>query len=151
MPQLDLWKAVGLFGGLTDEQLQRLVDISREEHFRDEDVIVEQGTEGEKMYLICEGQVEILIRRTPRETARSEVYLGRGQVFGEMALLDLGKRSATVRCCQDGTILYSVSREDFNQLCSNDTAIGYVVIRNLATDLSFKLRHRNLDLGSGDV
>ena len=148
MALLDLLKAVGLFNGLTDEQLQRLIDISAEEVYHDDDIIFEQNVEGDRMYLIREGQVEILIRRTHQEPERSQVFLGRGQVFGEMALLDLGRRSATVKCSRDHTVLYAISRDAFTDLCSSDTAIGYIVMRNMAMDLSFKLRHRNLDLGA---
>jgi len=147
MALLNLLKAVGIFNGLTDEQLQSVIDISQEEIYDDEQVIFRQDTDGDKMYLIREGQVEIRIRRRPHEPERSQVFLGRGQVFGEMALLDLGKRSATVKSCRDRTVLHAISRDDFTELCSSDTAIGYIVMRNLALELSFKLRHRNLDLG----
>jgi hypothetical protein len=37
-----------------------------------------------------------------------------------------------------------IRRDDFIQLCEQDTDIGYKVMRNLAADMSFKLRHRNL-------
>jgi CRP/FNR family cyclic AMP-dependent transcriptional regulator len=148
MPLLDLMRAVALFNGLIDEQLQRLLDISQEEIFYDEDIIFEQGAEGDKLYFISEGQVEIRIRVNPREPERSQVYLGRGQIFGEMALLDLGKRSATVKCSQDETVLRSITNEAFTDLCTSDTAIGYVIMRNMAMDLSFKLRHQNLNLGA---
>lgn len=147
MALLDLMRTVGVFNGLTDEQLQRLLSVSQEEIFDDEAIIFYQDTDGDKLYLIREGQVEIRIRRRPHEPERSQVFLGRGQVFGEMALLDFGKRSATVKCSRDHTMLHSISREAFNDLCNSDKAIGYIVMRNLAMDLSFKLRHRNLDLG----
>jgi CRP-like cAMP-binding protein len=61
-----------------------------------------------------------------------------------MALIDMGLRSATVRCTKDGTELYVLHRDEFIQLCEEDTDIGYKVMRNLAADMSFKLRHRNL-------
>jgi CRP-like cAMP-binding protein len=149
MALLDLLRAVGLFNSLTNDQLQSLIAISQEEHYSDEDVIFRQGSEGDKLFFIREGQVEILIRRKPNEPERSQVFLGRGQIFGEMALLDMGKRSATVRCSQDGTVLHVISREAFSDLCNSNTAIGYIIMRNMAMDLSFKLRHRNLDLGAG--
>lgn len=148
MALIELLRSVGLFNGLTDAQLQRLIDISEEEHYNDEEVIFRQDDEGDRIYLIREGQVEILIRRRPHEPEYSHVFLGRGQIFGEMALIDMGKRSATVRCSRDNTILHVIRREAFDRLCSSDTAIGYVIMRNMALDLSFKLRHQNLNLGA---
>ena len=149
MALVDLLRAVALFDGLNDSQLQQIIDISQEAIYNDGQTIFKQDTEGNHIYFIREGQVEILIRRKPHEPERSQVYLGRGQVFGEMALLDEGKRSATVRCSRDGTALHIISRADFDDLCSTNTGIGYIVMRNMAMDLSFKLRHQNLDLGAG--
>lgn len=146
MTLLPLMKAVELFHGLTDAQLQRLLDISQEAVYQDGDVIFEQGAAGDALYFISEGQVEICIRSTPDSPERTEVFLGRGQIFGEMALVDRGTRSATVRCCQDDTVLRAIQGDAFTALCETDTAIGYVIMRNIACDLSFKLRHRNLNL-----
>jgi CRP-like cAMP-binding protein len=61
-----------------------------------------------------------------------------------MALIDRGERSATIRALEDGTELFVIPREDFWTLCDADHHIGYIVMRNIAFDLSFKLRHRNL-------
>ena len=61
-----------------------------------------------------------------------------------MALVDHGPRSATVRALTDNTVVQIVNREDFVRLCDGNHHMGYVVMRNMAADLSFKLRHRNL-------
>ncbi|MBN1679489.1 MAG: cyclic nucleotide-binding domain-containing protein [Anaerolineae bacterium] len=148
MALIELLRTVGVFSGLTDEQLQRLIDISEEEMYDEDAIIFKQESEGEKLYLIRDGQVEVRIRKKPHQPERSQVFLGRGQVFGEMALLDMGKRSATIKCSRDGTVLHSITREAFTGLCTSNTDIGYIVMRNIALDLSFKLRHRNLDLGA---
>jgi len=148
MALLPLMKAVELFHGLTDAQLQRLLDISQEVAYQDGEVIFEQGALGDALYFVSEGQVEICIRCTPDAPARTEVFLGRGQIFGEMALVDRGTRSATVRCCQDDTVLRVIQGDAFTALCETDTAIGYAIMRNIACDLSFKLRHRNLNLNT---
>jgi CRP-like cAMP-binding protein len=60
-----------------------------------------------------------------------------------MALVDRGPRSATVRCVTDAT-LNVIERDAFENLCQSSAQIGMVVYRNLAADLSFKLRHRHL-------
>lgn len=73
----------------------------------------------------------------------SVLIMGEGQVFGEMALLDHGARSASVKALKPETVVYTLSGEDFRALCQKDTAIGYVMMRNIALDLSFKIRHQN--------
>ncbi|MEP6988793.1 MAG: cyclic nucleotide-binding domain-containing protein, partial [Chloroflexota bacterium] len=63
----------------------------------------------------------------------------------EMALLDQGSRSASVLAIEEQTELYVIDADAFVNLCQQDTAIGYIMMRNMALDLSFKLRHKNLD------
>jgi len=133
-------KRVELFRGLTDDQLMRLAGISQTETYPQGTTICKQGDMGDKMYVVAQGQVEIRVQDS-HGASYSAVYLGEGQVVGEMALLDEGKRSATVVAVHDGTVMFAFPNKDFALLCRNDTAIGYVMMRNLAQDLSFKLRH----------
>jgi CRP-like cAMP-binding protein len=141
---IDILSTVELFSGLNREQLGRIASISRQETFRTDDTIFRQGSQGDRLYLVAEGQVEIRFNDT-RGGDHAVLYLGTGQLFGEMALLDRGARSASVIAVQDGTVVYSITSGDFMALCEADTAIGFVMMRNLALDLSFKLRHKNLD------
>jgi hypothetical protein len=41
-------------------------------------------------------------------------------------------------------VVQTIHRADLDALCQQETRIGYVIMRNLAADLSFKMRHRNL-------
>jgi CRP-like cAMP-binding protein len=77
-------------------------------------------------------------------SARVVVSLGPGQIIGEMALVDQGPRSASVRATSNPTVVQAIQRADLDALCQQETRIGYVIMRNLAADLSFKMRHRNL-------
>lgn len=140
---VELFRSVELFHGLNLEQLARLADITRLEDYVEGNVIFSQGDQGTALYVIDEGQIEVILEGEP-ENPQTAVFLGRGQLVGEMALIDYGERSATIRCATAGARLAVVQRDDFERLCESDTAIGYVVMRNMASDLSFKLRHRNL-------
>jgi CRP-like cAMP-binding protein len=142
-----IMKRVELFRGLNEDQLGQVSDISRQEVFDKGAVIVTQGATGDRMYIVSQGQVEVQIRTAEGNTFPA-IYLGEGQVFGEMALIDEGKRSASVVAVGDNTVLYSIPSESFTDLCLTDTGIGYVMMRNLAQDLSFKLRHRDFDPSS---
>lgn len=148
MELIDLLKMAGLFAGLKKEQLQRVAEISRQVEYHEGDNVVTQGDQGEQMFIIAEGQFEVLVGETP-DTQRLTVYLGQGQIFGEMALIDYGERSATIRCATNDSLLYVIERNAFLNLCASDTDIGFTVMRNMASDLSFKLRHRNLKPESG--
>ena len=138
-------KSIELFQGLNESQLDRLAAISRRETFNEGDIILQQDAPGDRMYIIARGQVEISVLDV-KGKLRLALYLGQGQVFGEVALLDYGSRSATVTADEDDTVVFSVARDSFDNLCMSDHLLGYLVMRNLALDLSFKLRHRNTDL-----
>lgn len=139
-----IMRRVELFRGLTDEQLQQLIDITEVEQFHKGAAIVTQGSIGAKMYIVGDGQVEVQVRDSDG-TTYAAIYLGEGQVFGEMALVDQGKRSATVLAVDNNTVIYAMPSDKFNALCQRDTQIGFLMMRNIARDLSFKLRHRDFD------
>ena len=79
------------------------------------------------------------VRRPGSSRAEEHEIAGR-----EMALVDQGPRSATVRAISDSTIVLTIDRQAFMDLCEANHHLGYIVMRNMAADLSFKLRHRNL-------
>jgi len=151
MVPIDSLRRVEILNGLTDEELARVASICQVVTFQRQENIVQEGDPSDDLYVIHRGSVEIVLSKN-RVTAeslaasgpRAIVSLGQGQVFGEMALIDRGPRSATVRCMTDDAQLYQIRREAFAELCAQDTDIGFKVMRNIAADLSFKLRHSNL-------
>jgi CRP-like cAMP-binding protein len=150
MSVVDVLRRSELFSGLNPEQVEKIAALVAEESYNEDDVIVREGEPGDEIYVVRDGMVRVLVSRgaipdvpgPPR--MKPIVELGPGQSFGEMALLDRGPRSATIRCTQDGTRLYVIPRRALLNLCEEEPRIGYGVMRNIASDLSFKLRHRNL-------
>lgn len=142
VPQL--LEDVDLFAGLSNEELQKVAEICQVQHYKGGEVLAAEGQRGDNMFVITEGFVEVLLENHPDRQTKVIINLGPGQVIGEMALLDQGPRSATVRAISDPTIVQAINRDDFEALCNENSHIGYVAMRNLAVDLSFKLRHRNL-------
>ncbi len=149
MDTKNLLRTTEMFFGLTDEELDKVAGICRKRRYTGGEVITRQGEPGDALFLVVEGFVEVILP-TPGDAADQVlVHLGSGQVIGEMALIDGGPRSATVRALTDPTIIEVIRRGDFERLCEQDTRIGYLVMRNLAADLSFKLRHKNLSAQEG--
>lgn len=142
MDTVELLKGVDIFEGLTEQELRRIAAICREAKYAKGQVVTSQGEEGDEMFVVRDGLVEVTVGEAG-EGPRTVVNLGTGQVVGEMALVDRGPRSATVGCVTDVT-LNVIERDAFEKLCQSSAQIGMVVYRNLAADLSFKLRHRHL-------
>ena len=144
MVSIDLLKQVSIFSGLSDEQLARIAGLCREETHDRGDVIVREKEPSTDLYVIQEGSAQVSLGTPSMPGTTPIIHLGKGQIFGEVALVDRGLRSASVNAASDGTKLYAISRDEFVQLCDEDTRIGYIVMGNIAADLSFKLRHYNL-------
>ena len=139
---IDLLKRVPLFAKLGPKELAQIASICTEEKVAANELVIEQNTTGTEMYIIANGSMDVFI--SGLDNSRSLVLLGKGQVIGEMALIDQGYRSASVRATNGDVTLYRVESEDFYELCEQNNHIGYIVMRNLAVDVAFKLRHRNL-------
>jgi len=138
----NLLKRVQLFANLKSDELEQLAAIAHEQKVSASETIITQNTTGNELYIVATGSVEVYIQGL--DDARSLVVLGKGQVIGEMALIDQGYRSASVRTTREGATLYLIASNDFYKLCEENNHIGYIVMRNLAIDIAFKLRHRNL-------
>ncbi|MDF1501130.1 MAG: cyclic nucleotide-binding domain-containing protein [Anaerolineales bacterium] len=138
-------KHVELFEGLTADELDMLAEVCVERIYPTDEIITQQGEVGEELFVVYEGFVEVVrAGLVPENAPRTIVHLGEGQIFGEMALVDRGPRSATVKAASDQTRILVIKRDDFDRICETNHHIGYVVMRNIAADLSFKLRHHHL-------
>lgn len=138
----NLLKRVQLFANLEPDELEQLAAICQDKTVGSGELIITQNTTGKEMYIVAQGSAEVYIQGLT--DARSLVVLGKGQVIGEMALIDQGYRSASVRATREGASLYVIESEAFYKLCNENNHIGFIVMRNLAIDIAFKLRHRNL-------
>ena len=95
-------KTFKLFSRLPDEELACLAGVMEEKIFPAGTVILQEGDPGDHMYLLLEGTVEVL-----KTTLFGDPYVTASLKdsyhcsFGEMALIDQGTRSATVRAKTD--------------------------------------------------
>jgi CRP-like cAMP-binding protein len=83
-------------------------NIASEQKFDDGEVIIEEGKSGDWVCVVLEGSVEVSKRVKGGKFVLGK--LGRGEIFGELALLGAVKRTATVRAVGE-TIIGIVDRE----------------------------------------
>jgi CRP-like cAMP-binding protein len=138
----DVLTTADLLFGLNDEEAAALVALGERRKYKRGDIIMESGETGGDLCVILRGQVEVVREEGTREDVL--VVLGSGQGFGEMAILDAGPRSATVRCVSEESNLLCIPGDALLKFCRRTPSVGYQLMYNLARDVAFKLRHRNL-------
>ena len=139
-----------IFDELSKTQLELIGSICAERHYQADDVIFEENTPGDEMYVIAGGEVEIQVDPAliggDGSGAHTIATLRRGQSFGEVSLVDEGLRSAGARCSQQDTHLIVIPRDKLMLLCDTYPQLGYRLMRNLAADLAMKIRHTDLQV-----
>ena len=144
MDLMEIVKMVELFEGLPDPDLKEIVSLCQKRSYNENEIIAAQNAPGDEMFIIQDGFVEVAVD-SPENTGRKVIInLGSGQTVGEMSLIDQGTRSATVRAISNPTVVHIISQKDFEDLCERNARVGYIVMRNIALDLSFRLRQRLL-------
>lgn len=151
MSVINILNQADIFDELTSTQLELIASITTERHYQAGDVIFEENTSGDEMYIIADGEVEILVDPAvigdESDTgAHIIATFRRGQSFGEVSLVDEGLRSASARCSQQDTHLVVIPREKLMLLCNTYPQLGYRLMRNLAADLAMKIRHTDLQV-----
>ncbi|MGH2607132.1 MAG: cyclic nucleotide-binding domain-containing protein, partial [Anaerolineales bacterium] len=118
MDVLEVLGRVELFEGLSPNDLEAVARICHPRTFRAGDIITRQGDQGSELFIVSEGLVEV-VRDNPGDpnAPHAVVNLGRGQIFGEMSLVDRGPRSASVRSVGDDTLVQVLRGEEFDRLC----------------------------------
>ncbi|MBM3498138.1 MAG: GNAT family N-acetyltransferase [Armatimonadetes bacterium] len=132
----DVTRRVRIFQGLGDWDVERLRAICSETRLRRDQRVFVEGDPGQELYVVVEGEVQIVADRESRQVLAS---IGPGEVFGELALVDGLPRSAGATCAQDSTLLV-LQASDFRQLTARHPAIGRTVLLNLCRTLSSRLR-----------
>lgn len=121
-------KRVDLFSQLPGRELLNLAAIAELVRFAEGDVIFEEGSEGDSLFLILSGRVRVTTG------GRLIASLGPRECFGEMAILDRASRSATVTAAEPLVVL-KIERDSFYELLAQKREIALGIIRILVARL----------------
>lgn len=106
----------------------------QEKTFKQSEVIFWEGSVGNCMYKIVEGTVSVFLGYgTKEETKLTE--LGKGRIFGEMAVLDAWTRSATVVAAHDGVKVLEISGDEISSFFKEDPEQIMTIMKNLSRRL----------------
>jgi HD-GYP domain-containing protein (c-di-GMP phosphodiesterase class II) len=126
-------REISFFADMSDHDLKQIEAITSAKNYGKAAVIIEEMSEAERFFIIYKGKIEISKHFEGSEEFVLSVQSD-GDFFGEMALLDEGRRSATVRALVPTTVL-EISRKDFETLLYKAPVLAYRIMQELSARL----------------
>ena len=117
------------FRYLPHEVLQEMTRLAETVRLPADRVLFSEGSPGDALYCVFSGRLQVRIHDNPVNELRV------GAVFGEIALLDSGPRTASISCLEEATLL-KISREAFSEILQEHP----FVVKQVATTLAARIR-----------
>jgi CRP/FNR family transcriptional regulator, cyclic AMP receptor protein len=131
------FKQVSFFADLSEEEILALSSATKRRTFRSGEVIFHRDDPGQVLYMIKEGKVKICIISPDGQEVSLTVF-GKGEVFGEFAILDGLPRSADAVALEK-VECYTLQRSDFQNAILKNPKIAILVLEAM----SKRLRNTN--------
>ena len=130
--------ATPFFGGLSDGSLDLLMSMLVERRFEAGSTVVAEGEPGRSMFIVKSGRLAVSKRASSGRAIPISV-LHPGDFFGEMTLIEMQNRSATV-VADAPTVLYELTAKNLYACYKADIHAYVIVLQNINRELSRRLR-----------
>ena len=127
-PPVDVLGGTRLFGELDRRELEQVGARFKTRRFAAGETVIKEGSGGAAFYIVESGEAAVTVGGEPRGT------LGRGDHFGEIALIDEGARTATVTAITD-LVCQGLTLWEFRPLVQENGAIAWKIMQALARAL----------------
>ena len=132
---------VDLLSTLTSAEIEAFKSHTQHATYTRGKIIFREGDPGKELFIVTRGRVSAYIGQSGGGDIRL-VTFAPGTVFGELAILDAGPRSASV-IADDDVICYVLSGEQFAALAGDAPAVAIKLLAGLGRELSWRLRRAN--------
>lgn len=133
-------RTIGLFGGIAQSTLESLCEALSLTEVQPGERVVQEGEAARSLYVVLDGELEVQKRAAPAGPDVRVALLGPDDWFGEMSLLDVQPRSATVTCVAPAVLLRITHQEVDRLLYRADLKSYTLLLMNIARELSRRLR-----------
>ncbi|HVR01294.1 MAG TPA: cyclic nucleotide-binding domain-containing protein [Polyangia bacterium] len=133
-----------IFAGLSDAVLEKIFAAARIIRVEAGQSVIEEGDLSVGVFVLCDGELEICKRgRNGAEFCLA--VMKRGDCVGEMSLIDVQARSATVRALGAAT-LFVLDQAAITRLYKTDLEVYTLLMLNIAREISRRLRQADQTL-----
>ena len=137
--RIEVLRGMPIFRYLSYRELVRVMNITNVQQYNDQDLLITEGTEGEELFILLDGEVRLHKGDTFITTLR------RGDHLGEMALVDRAPRSASATAIGQVRAL-AIRRSDFYNIIRNESKLSVKLLWTFVQVLTQRLRKTTADL-----
>jgi CRP/FNR family transcriptional regulator, cyclic AMP receptor protein len=136
-------KVLYILGLFEDNDIEWMVHAGERKNYASGETLIEAGVSKNELMILLEGKVSIVVQ------GKNVASIGRGEMVGEMALLDSRPPSATVISEDAEVLVLSISFEKLQSKFSSDPKFSARFYKALGIFLAQRLRKNNLQLTIG--
>ncbi len=129
---IEFLRQLPLFAGLSESDLEWLFENASPVSVRQGELLIEEGSPGDSLYIVLDGEFQITKRSGPQDIAID--VREAGTVIGEMSLLDHAPRSASVRATRDSRLIM-IHEDVFQRLLSTSPTAALAILDTVTTRL----------------
>ncbi len=122
---IEVLQRVPLFTDLNKRELRQIARLFKARHFATGQTVIQEGSGGAAFFVIESGEATIVVGGKKRK------FLKPGDYFGEIALLDEGKRMATITASSE-LVCYGLTYWDFRPVVQANGVIGWKLLQGMA-------------------
>ncbi|HNZ30428.1 MAG TPA: cyclic nucleotide-binding domain-containing protein [Candidatus Goldiibacteriota bacterium] len=135
--EYEILKDAVLFKGMSDSELDVVSKKVFLKPYKKGSTLFVEGMPGEVLYIVAEGSVDI-IKKT-KDGDKVIAHLGKGEIVGEMSLIDSGARTATGKTGEDSKLIV-ITKNSFMEMLDSDPAITSKILMALLRIINRRLR-----------
>ncbi len=133
-----------VFRFLSDNALNEILKIAQILKYKTDELVISEGEMSPYLFSVLEGSVSVSVRKKDDKDVFICV-IGEGDVFGEAAMFLKAKRTASVVCTGNTTLL-RINRQDFFNFLKANSSAGIKILLIIIYSMLHKLRDANQEL-----
>lgn len=137
----NLVKGCPLFHEIYDNEVEKIISNCLVASYEPGDYIIKQGEEGTDICVILTGLADITVEKA--DESHFIATIGKGDIFGEMVLINETKRTANIICREKCDILI-MSFENFYKFFSKNPSVFALMVLNVTRLITKRLKNSNI-------
>jgi CRP-like cAMP-binding protein len=122
---------LGLFKGFSEEQLEKLSEITNLEKFKKGDQVYQRGKKADRIYIIAKGMVSLNRLEPGEKVGISFEKREKGELFGAACFMEPQEYTLTAVCMENSEVV-AINADKLSKLCKSDPELGYKFMQEVS-------------------